>query len=123
MHVREPSMENSGAGVIIGIGGFGGCREGVSRRPDSGSKGGGSLNGRMPGFAPFAVRGALDAGGITVAVSPAMSLRDHSSGSHYGYPGDSTITILTGHGDQGPKCDTRTGARTPAYSWAGGWAL
>ncbi len=59
------------------------------------------LTGGCPGLPHCAVRGALDAGGITVAVSPAMSLRDHSSGSHYGYPGDSTITILTGMGTKG----------------------
>ncbi|MEW6351800.1 MAG: LOG family protein [Thermodesulfobacteriota bacterium] len=64
-------------------------------------RGGVIFTGGCAGLPHAAVRGALDAGGTTVAVSPAMNLDDHCDLSMYGCPSDSTITVLTGMGTKG----------------------
>lgn len=63
------------------------------------SKGGVLLTGGCPGLPHAAVLGATSAGGLTVAVSPAMNREDHVSG--FGYPHDSRVIVFTGAGRKG----------------------
>jgi len=57
------------------------------------------LSGGCPGLPHAAVLGACEAGGLTVAVSPAMNKEEHVS--VYGYPDSSHVTIFTGMGRKG----------------------
>lgn len=57
------------------------------------------LTGACPGLPHAAVRGARQAGGLTVGISPAANREDHRE--VYGYPVDSTILIFTGMGRRG----------------------
>lgn len=57
------------------------------------------LTGACPGLPHAAVRGALDAGGLAVGISPAMDRDEHASVYHY--PDASTIMIYTGMGRKG----------------------
>jgi len=57
------------------------------------------LTGGCPGLPHAAVLGAHAAGGITVAVSPAMNRKEHQALYHY--PADSRIIIFTGMGTKG----------------------
>ena len=54
------------------------------------------LTGGCPGLPHAAARGAAEAGGCTVALSPAINRDEHVS--VYGYPDDSTVLICTGMG-------------------------
>jgi len=57
------------------------------------------LTGGCPGIPHAAVRGALSAGGLTVAVSPAANRAEHRD--RYLYPLDSQVMIFTGMGAKG----------------------
>jgi uncharacterized protein (TIGR00725 family) len=57
------------------------------------------MTGGCPGLPHAAARGAMAAGGLTVAVSPATNRDEHLS--VYGYPEDSKIMIYTGMGKAG----------------------
>lgn len=63
------------------------------------SRGGVLLTGGCPGLPQAAVRGALSAGGLTVAISPALNRDEHAE--IYGYPLDSEIIVFTGMGTKG----------------------
>jgi len=57
------------------------------------------MTGGCPGLPHAAIRGAVEAGGMTVAVSPAANRESHAT--QYGYPLDATIHIFTGTGTKG----------------------
>jgi len=57
------------------------------------------MTGGCPGIPHAAMRGALEAGGWTVAVSPAADREEHSA--LYGYPLDAGMHIFTGMGTKG----------------------
>jgi uncharacterized protein (TIGR00725 family) len=57
------------------------------------------LTGGCPGLPHAAVRGALQSGGLTVAVSPAANKEEHRD--RYGYPLDSSVVMFTGMGTKG----------------------
>lgn len=63
------------------------------------TRGGILLTGGCPGLPHEAVRGARSAGGLTVAISPAMNRDEHAS--VYGYPVDSEVIVYTGMGTKG----------------------
>lgn len=60
------------------------------------ARGGALLTGGCPGLPHAAAKGASAAGGLTVAVSPAMNRQEH--GQTYHYPLDSDVMIFTGMG-------------------------
>jgi uncharacterized protein (TIGR00725 family) len=64
-----------------------------------GARGAVVLTGGCPGLPHAAALGAMEAGGQTVAVSPALNRGEHVS--VYGYPDDSRILICTGMGKTG----------------------
>jgi len=57
------------------------------------------LTGGCTGLPHAAVDGAISAGGLTVAVSPAKNRKEHDE--VYGYPLDSFVTLFTGMGTKG----------------------
>lgn len=57
------------------------------------------LTGGCPGFPHAAVQGALESGGTCIAVSPAVSLVEHTD--RYRYPSDSSVIMYTGMGARG----------------------
>lgn len=57
------------------------------------------MTGGCPGIPHAALRGALEAGGLTVAVSPAANREEHRT--RYGYPLDAGMHIFTGMGTKG----------------------
>jgi uncharacterized protein (TIGR00725 family) len=57
------------------------------------------LTGGCTGLPHAAVNGAISAGGLTVAVSPAKNRREHESA--YRYPLDSFVILFTGMGRKG----------------------
>jgi len=57
------------------------------------------MTGGCPGLPHAAVRGAVEAGGMTVAVSPAANRESHVT--QYAYPLDAAIHIFTGMGTKG----------------------
>ncbi len=57
------------------------------------------MTGGCPGLPHSAVVGAIDSGGFTVAVSPAMNRRSHMN--DFEYPMDSHTIIFTGMGNKG----------------------
>ncbi|MBI5571579.1 MAG: LOG family protein [Desulfomonile tiedjei] len=57
------------------------------------------LTGGCPGLPHAAVQGARSAGGLTVAVSPAMNRKEHAQ--LYCYPHDSQVVLFTGMGTKG----------------------
>ncbi len=57
------------------------------------------LTGGCPGLPHFAVQGTADAGGYSVAISPAMNREEHDE--IYGYPLDSRVIVYTGMGRKG----------------------
>ena len=57
------------------------------------------LTGGCPGLPHSAVLGAMENGGMTIAVSPAMNRMNHLN--DFGYPVDSETMIFTGMGNKG----------------------
>ncbi len=57
------------------------------------------LTGGCPGLPHSAVLGAMEHGGMTIAVSPAMNRMNHLN--DFGYPVDSETMIFTGMGNKG----------------------
>lgn len=57
------------------------------------------MTGGCPGIPHAAIRGALEAGGLTVAVSPAANREEHVT--RYEYPLDAGMHIFTGMGTKG----------------------
>jgi uncharacterized protein (TIGR00725 family) len=57
------------------------------------------LTGACPGLPQAAVKGATEAGGLSLGISPAANLAEHVDS--YGYPTDSTALIFTGMGKKG----------------------
>ncbi len=57
------------------------------------------LTGGCPGLPHSAVLGAIEHGGMTIAISPAMNRMNHLN--DFGYPVDSETMIFTGMGNKG----------------------
>ncbi len=57
------------------------------------------LTGGCPGLPHAAAMGAAEAGGLTLAISPAANRTEHDSAYHY--PLDSRVTLYTGMGRRG----------------------
>ncbi|MCA1960064.1 MAG: LOG family protein [Desulfomonile sp.] len=57
------------------------------------------MTGGCPGLPHAAIRGALEAGGMTIAISPAANREAHVS--LYDYPLDAAIHVFTGMGTKG----------------------
>lgn len=57
------------------------------------------LTGGCTGLPRCAVMGAVGAGGMTIAISPAINSQSHVT--DFGYPIDSEVTIFTGMGNKG----------------------
>jgi uncharacterized protein (TIGR00725 family) len=63
------------------------------------ANGGIVLTGACPGLPQAAVKGATEAGGLCLGISPAMNLSEHVES--YSYPTGSTALIFTGMGKKG----------------------